>query len=87
MSSHRLGRGGGVGVYLHNSVPYCVKVKLCNRGENQTFDFIVIELIKYNVRICCMYCPPGSKSVDVFNTVEQLKSRINSKFQFIMGGA
>ena len=33
-----------------------------------------------------MYCPPGSKSVDIFNTVEQLKSRINSKFQFIVGG-
>ena len=54
MSSHRHGRGGGVGVYLHNSVQYCVMVKSCDRGDNQAFDFIAIELIEYKVGICCM---------------------------------
>ena len=86
VSSHGNGRGGGVSVYLHNSVQYCVRVKSCDRGDNQAFDFIVIELIEYKVGICYMYCPPGSKSVDIFNTVEKLKSRINSKFQFIVRG-
>ena len=32
-----------------------------------------------------MYCLPGNKSVDIYNTVEQLKGRINSNFQFIVG--
>ena len=85
-SPSRHGRGGSVGGYLNNSVQYFVMVKSCDRGDNQAFDFIVIELIEYKVEICCMYCPPGSKSVDIFNVVEQLKSRINLKFQFIVGG-
>ncbi len=85
-SPRLLSRGGGVGAYIHKSLPYVIKDTSCNTNfQCHNIDFLLIELLN-NISICCIYCPPNSKVVDIIAVVEHMKSLLNSRSSLIIGG-
>jgi hypothetical protein len=80
------GRGGGVGMYIHNSLHYLIKSKSCNVISNNGIDFVMCEFSQLRITLACMYCPPGTKHLDIINTITLLKEASNAKTSFIVGG-
>ncbi len=81
------GRGGGVGIYLHDSIKYSMKVKssvqpvVCH-----TVEYLAVELLDYKIMLCCMYCPPNSSLADIMAVITYFKTLLSKKFSLIIGG-
>ncbi len=88
VSSPRLQRGGGVAMYLHNSVQYSVKLKSCERVVDayHNIDFLILEILSLNITLCCMYCPPNTNLAHILTLIEHLKSKSNPRTSFVIGG-
>lgn len=66
ISSPRHKRGGGVGVYIHDSLHYCIKKLSSDSAIDHVIDYLLIEVHEYKLAICCMYCPQSCKLDDIF---------------------
>jgi len=80
------GKGGGVGIYLHNSVQYSITDKSCNHKLLYNIDYILIDLMQFNLALCCLYCPPKTEVTDVIKVISLLKLKSNCKRPFIAAG-
>ncbi len=85
-SPRKLGRGGGVAAYLHNSVSFMVKDKSCDHVETHNIDYLLLELTQLYGSLCYMYCPPNTPVCDILSTIEQLKLMSKPHLPFILGG-
>ena len=89
VTSHRnVRKGGGVAIYLNDNVSYRMIDRSCNRNLNLThnIDYILIELLQYDIALCCMYCPPKTDLTDIVSIISDLKTKVNCKFNFIATG-
>lgn len=87
VSSPRVsGPGGGVGIYLHDTVHYQIISKSSNHNFTNNIDYILITLSQFNVAICCMYCPPQTKLIDIMHAISALKEQVDHKFRFVVTG-
>jgi hypothetical protein len=78
--------GGGVGIYVHNSITFSVKTRSCDQPNPLNIDYILIHLAKTNIFICCLYCPPKCKLQDIILLIESLRSLTNQRLPLIIGG-
>lgn len=79
--------GGGVAIYIHNSIKYNVVTDL-TLAIDGIFECLTIEIVnekKKNVIISCIYRTPSS-SIETFNAwMDKLFSSMNQKVLFICG--
>ena len=54
-SPRTFGRGGGAGVYVHDSINYCVKAKSCEMNADCNIDYLLLELIEYKFHVSVLY--------------------------------
>ena len=85
-SPRTFGRGGGVGVYVHDSIKYCVKAKSCEMNADCSIDYLLLELIEHKLALCCMSCPPRSIVENIASTIESFKRLVSNKYNLIVGG-
>ncbi len=87
ISSHRvLKRGGGVAMYLHNSIKFCLRAKSCNQVVQSNIDYIIVELLQYNITLCCICCLPKTNVIDIITVIDKLKFQSNHKSHFVFAG-
>ena len=87
ISSHRIcGAGGGVAMYIHKDVHYNVVDKSCNHNDLHKIDYILTELVQYNIFLCCMYCPPKTDLNVISHLINDLKMKTNHKSNFLITG-
>jgi hypothetical protein len=87
VSSPRLrGRGGGVAMFVNNLLHYVIKDRLCDHTDNNNIDYLLIELPKVNIMLCCMYCPPNTRLDHIIALLERNKAFSNPRTLFIAGG-
>ena len=87
LSSPRVcGSGGGVAMYVHNSLQYIVKDRSCDHPISTNIDYLLVELTKINITLCCIYCPPKTKLNDINRTLAQLKTNSCAQSKLIIGG-
>ncbi len=86
-SPRTLGIHGGVGAYICDSVKYCINVKSCEQmvPNAANIDFLLLELTEFNMAVCCLYCPPGTKPTDILKLIDFLKS-CTKMSHFVAGG-
>ena len=77
---------GGVAMYVHNSLQYIVKDRSCDHPISKNIDYLLVELTKSNITLCCIYCPPKTKLNDINRTLEQLKTNSCAQSKLIIGG-
>ena len=80
VTSHRnVRKGGGVAIYLNDNVSYRMIDRSCNRNLNLThnIDYILIELLQYDIALCCMYCPPKTDLTDIVSIISDLNDNDN----------
>uniref|UniRef100_A0A669B1C7 Reverse transcriptase domain-containing protein n=1 Tax=Oreochromis niloticus TaxID=8128 RepID=A0A669B1C7_ORENI len=79
--------GGGVAIYVHNSIKYNV-VTTMSMAIDGILECLTIEIMnekKRNVIISCIYRTPSS-SIDTFNEwIEKMFASVNQKLLFICG--
>ena len=80
------GRGGVAGVYVHDSIKYCVKDKSCEINVDCNTDYLLFELIRYKLALGCMYCPPRNTVENIASTIESFKRLVSNKYNLIVGG-
>ena len=87
VSSPRVtGRGGGVAVYVHNSVNFVVKDKSYDHGALKGIDYLLIELLQLKMSLCCMYCPPSTPLRNILSILEQVKATCALNTALVVGG-
>ena len=78
--------GGGVAMYVHNSLQYIVKDRSCDHPISTNIDYLLVELTKINITLCCIYYPSRTKLNDINRTLEQLKTNSCAQSKLIIGG-
>ena len=54
-SPRTFGRGGGAGVYVYDSIKYCVKAKSCEMNADCNIDYLLLELIENKLALYMLY--------------------------------
>lgn len=87
VSSPRIsGRGGGVGMYIHNSLQYNITYKSSNHpGQFKNIDYLLIELLHSNISLACIYNPDKNLS-NLISSIEHIKSLLHPAARLIIGG-
>ena len=81
-------KGGGVGIYVHDSVKFFIKAKSCNNTnlDISNIDYLLVELLELKLAICGMYCPPKTPLNNVVSLMELLRLSVNKKCQIVFAG-
>lgn len=70
-------KGGGVGIYVLNGLEYTVRHDLDFNVE-QTLETLIIELVRYNTLIVCVYHPPNSDFQSFHSSFDNMLGLLNA---------
>ena len=84
-SRNAVNLGGGVGIFILDSIPFVVRDDLCS--SDNCIETLFIELLHDNVIVGCVYRPPGLDVNEFTAYIETLFSKISKehKTSFIAG--
>ncbi len=87
VSSPRMsGRGGGVGMYIHNSLQFISKYNSSNQpGQFKNIDYLLIELPHSKISLACIY-NPDKNLTNLISCIEHIKSLLHPTTRLIIGG-
>ena len=73
-------------MYVHNYIQYIVEDRSWDHPISANINYLLVELTKINITLCCIYCPPKTKLNDINRTHEQLKTNSCAQSKLIIGG-